>query len=332
MAAFAALAELLSSDESTSSSSSSSSDDEDFEERQALCEAFFRETFSESHRERPKILGFIENVARLYTDEQFRQDFRVSRRVAETLIRGFEGSRHYPCSDRGGSPSKTAEEHILVFLWFAANKACLRDVAGRFGMATATAFRVVERTLEYFLDIAEEVISFPGDLDQLSADFEQQDSRFENLQDIEAFFKVAACVLFREVPRSRGRCLPASRYLITPFRNYGHLDARQRAFNYHFSATRVKIENAFGDLKARFRQLLHLDFLFVDKMNKFIIACCVLHNMCINCGDVDVPPYIDDEHAPWNGRHNRMMFPPTMARLHQLKMHCVAKARRSVSA
>ncbi|KAH8040582.1 hypothetical protein HPB51_011410 [Rhipicephalus microplus] len=104
-------------DESTSSSSSSSSDDEDFEERQALCEAFFRETFSESHRERPKILGFIENVARLYTDEQFRQDFRVSRRVAETLIRGFEGSRHYPCSDRGGSPSKTAEEHILVFLW-----------------------------------------------------------------------------------------------------------------------------------------------------------------------------------------------------------------------
>lgn len=56
---------------------------------------------------------------------------------------------------------------------FAANKACLRDVAGRFGMATATAFRVVERTLEYFLDIAEEVISFPGDLDQLSADFEQ---------------------------------------------------------------------------------------------------------------------------------------------------------------
>ncbi|KAL3193778.1 hypothetical protein MRX96_000075 [Rhipicephalus microplus] len=147
MAAFAALAELLSSDESTSSSSSSSSDDEDFEERQALCEAFFRETFSESHRERPKILGFIENVARLYTDEQF-------------LI-------------VVGPPSKTAEEHILVFLWFAANKACLRDVAGRFGMATATAFRVVERTLEYFLDIAEEVISFPGDLDQLSADFEQ---------------------------------------------------------------------------------------------------------------------------------------------------------------
>lgn len=103
---------------------------------------------------------------------------------------------------------------------------------------------------------------------------------------------------------------PLRDYLITPFRNYGHLDARQRAFNYHFSATRVKIENAFGDLKARFRQLLHLDFLFVDKMNKFIIACCVLHNMCINCGDVDVPPYIDDEHAPWEWEAQPDDVPP----------------------
>ncbi|XP_037268956.1 putative nuclease HARBI1 isoform X1 [Rhipicephalus microplus] len=394
MAAFAALAELLSSDESTSSSSSSSSDDEDFEERQALCEAFFRETFSESHRERPKILGFIENVARLYTDEQvsaelplfiilhepnfiflsfpslqFRQDFRVSRRVAETLIRGFEGSRHYPCSDRGGSPSKTAEEHILVFLWFAANKACLRDVAGRFGMATATAFRVVERTLEYFLDIAEEVISFPGDLDQLSADFEQVSgvpntigcidgsyisircpakkvrSTYVNRHSYPSLTLQALCDhkkkfldvttghpskihdsrIFRTSRLSSklphvccsgkyhvlgDAAYPLRDYLITPFRNYGHLDARQRAFNYHFSATRVKIENAFGDLKARFRQLLHLDFLFVDKMNKFIIACCVLHNMCINCGDVDVPPYIDDEHAPWEWEAQPDDVPP----------------------
>ncbi|KAL3209598.1 hypothetical protein MRX96_038038 [Rhipicephalus microplus] len=96
MAAFAALAELLSSDESTSSSSSSSSDDEDFEERQALCEAFFGKLFRSPTANVPKFWGFIENVARLYTDEQFRQDFRVSRRVAETLIRGFEGSRPLP--------------------------------------------------------------------------------------------------------------------------------------------------------------------------------------------------------------------------------------------
>ena len=70
MAAFAAVVELLSSDESSSSSSSSSSDEEDCEETQVLYEGFFREAFSEPHRERPKIVGFIENVVQLYTDEE----------------------------------------------------------------------------------------------------------------------------------------------------------------------------------------------------------------------------------------------------------------------
>ncbi|XP_037505987.1 putative nuclease HARBI1 isoform X2 [Rhipicephalus sanguineus] len=369
MAAFAAVVELLSSDESSSSSSSSSSDEEDCGETQVLYEGFFREAFAEPHRECPKIVGFIENVVRLYTDEEFRQDFRVSRCVAETLIRGFEGSRHYPCSDRGGSPSKTAEEHILVFLWFAANKACLRDVAGRFGMGTATAFRVVKRTLEYFVDIAEEVISFPADLDQLSANFQQvsgvpntigcidgsyisircpakkvrstyvnrhsylsltlqavcdhtkkfldvttghpskiHDSRIFNTSRLAAKLPRVCCAGKYHVLGDAA--YPLRDHLITPFRNYGGLDARQRAFNYHFSATRVKIENAFGDLKARFRQLLHLDFLFVDKMNKFIIACCVLHNMCVNCGDVDVPPYTDDGHETWEWEAQPDDIPP----------------------
>ncbi|KAH8033713.1 hypothetical protein HPB51_000243 [Rhipicephalus microplus] len=281
MAAFAALAELLSSDESTSSSSSSSSDDEDFEERQALCEAFFRETFSESHRERPKILGFIENVARLYTDEQFRQDFRVSRRVAETLIRGFEGSRHYPCSDRGGSPSKTAEEHILVFLWHSYPSLTLQALCDH---------------KKKFLDVT---TGHPSKI---------HDSRIFRTSRLSSKLPHVCCSGKYHVLGDAA--YPLRDYLITPFRNYGHLDARQRAFNYHFSATRVKIENAFGDLKARFRQLLHLDFLFVDKMNKFIIACCVLHNMCINCGDVDVPPYIDDEHAPWEWEAQPDDVPP----------------------
>ncbi|KAH8029513.1 hypothetical protein HPB51_000809 [Rhipicephalus microplus] len=331
MAAFAALAELLSSDESTSSSSSSSSDDEDFEERQALCEAFFRETFSESHRERPKILGFIENVARLYTDEQFRQDFRVSRRVAETLIRGFEGSRHYPCSDRGGSPSKTAEEHILVsgvpntIGCIDGSYISIRCPAKKVRSTYVNRHSYPSLTLQALCDHKKKFLDVTtGHPSKI------HDSRIFRTSRLSSKLPHVCCSGKYHVLGDAA--YPLRDYLITPFRNYGHLDARQRAFNYHFSATRVKIENAFGDLKARFRQLLHLDFLFVDKMNKFIIACCVLHNMCINCGDVDVPPYIDDEHAPWEWRHNRMMFPPTMARLHQLKMHCVAKARRSVSA
>ena len=74
---------------------------------------------------------------------------------------------------------------------------------------------------------------------------------------------------------------PLKKYLITPYRDYGNLTEEQRNFNYKFSVCRVKIENAFGLLKARFRQLIRLDFNTVQRSCKFIIACCTLHNLCI---------------------------------------------------
>lgn len=82
---------------------------------------------------------------------------------------------------------------------------------------------------------------------------------------------------------------PLRQYLLTPYRDYGKLTSQQKSFNARFSATRVRIENAFGDLKARFRQLLHLDFFVVDKINVFVISCCVLHNLCIKAGVEDIP-------------------------------------------
>lgn len=81
---------------------------------------------------------------------------------------------------------------------------------------------------------------------------------------------------------------PLKKYLITPYRDYGNLTQEQRNFNYKFSACRVKIENAFGLLKTRFRQLMRLDFNTVERSCKFIIACCALHNLCIcNADDLD---------------------------------------------
>lgn len=74
---------------------------------------------------------------------------------------------------------------------------------------------------------------------------------------------------------------PLQKYLITPYRDYGNLTQKQRNFNYKFSVCRVKIENAFGLLKARFRQLIRLNFHTVQRCCKFIIACCTLHNLCI---------------------------------------------------
>ncbi|XP_067645037.1 putative nuclease HARBI1 [Eurosta solidaginis] len=74
---------------------------------------------------------------------------------------------------------------------------------------------------------------------------------------------------------------PLRGYLLTPFRDYGNMSETEKKYNLKFWQTHVKIENTFGVLKSRFRQLMRLDFHNVETIVKFIIACCTLHNICI---------------------------------------------------
>lgn len=70
-------------------------------------------------------------------------------------------------------------------------------------------------------------------------------------------------------------------WLLTPYKDFGNMSEEERNYNKKISATRVLIENTFGILKGRFRQLLHIDMHSVAKATKFIICCCILHNLCI---------------------------------------------------
>lgn len=75
--------------------------------------------------------------------------------------------------------------------------------------------------------------------------------------------------------------------LLTPYRDCGPLTVRKSNYNYRRCASRVVIENAFGVLKQRFRQLLMLEFHTVDRLTKFVMSVCVLHNMCIMKNDTE---------------------------------------------
>lgn len=79
---------------------------------------------------------------------------------------------------------------------------------------------------------------------------------------------------------------PLREYLLTPYKNYGNITPEERNFNLKLCQTRVKIENAFGLLKGRFLQLTQIYMHDVDKISKFIISCCVLHNICIGFNDL----------------------------------------------
>lgn len=74
--------------------------------------------------------------------------------------------------------------------------------------------------------------------------------------------------------------------VIVPYRDNGHLTPSQRNFNFCHSSARVTIERAFGLLKTRFRSLRTvLAMNRIDLIPMFIIACCVMHNICLLRGD-----------------------------------------------
>ncbi|KAG0441025.1 hypothetical protein HPB47_016068 [Ixodes persulcatus] len=122
--------------------------------------------------------------------------------------------------------------------------------------------------------------------------------RFDNTE-FRKHFRVARNVCYKVIadyeksefyPRGHGPYprKTAEEHVLSFLWNYGKLVPDEVNYNLKLSQTRVRIENAFGLLKGRFRQLLYLEFWSVNKATQFILACCVLHNLCIDAGDTDI--------------------------------------------
>lgn len=78
-------------------------------------------------------------------------------------------------------------------------------------------------------------------------------------------------------------CLPQ---LQCPYKDNGHLTEAQKNFNKRLSSARSTIERSFAYLKGRFRCLKYLDVRNLIWAPKYIMACCVLHNICMNNDDI----------------------------------------------
>lgn len=97
---------------------------------------------------------------------------------------------------------------------------------------------------------------------------------------------------------------PLSKWVLTPYKNYGQLTPVQLNYNKIHSKTRVKIEHAFGLLKGRFRRLRDcLDIKEAKDIVEIVVASCVLHNMCIVHGqDDNIQDYINE------GQHELLLL------------------------
>ena len=88
---------------------------------------------------------------------------------------------------------------------------------------------------------------------------------------------------------------PLADWLLTTYRDNGHLTQAERNYNFVHSRTRMVIERAFGLLKARFRRLHFLGMDSLDDIAKVIIVACTLHNVCLMRGDDFFEEYNDEE-------------------------------------
>jgi len=67
---------------------------------------------------------------------------------------------------------------------------------------------------------------------------------------------------------------------VTPYRDNGHLTRQQKYYNKKHSSSRIKIEQAFGLLKSRWRCLRNNLEVLIDIVPHVISTCCILHNIC----------------------------------------------------
>ncbi|XP_073232992.1 uncharacterized protein [Porites lutea] len=79
---------------------------------------------------------------------------------------------------------------------------------------------------------------------------------------------------------------PLANWLVKPYPDRGRLTPEQRKFNIKFSALRSVVERAFGTLKAHWRIALKKVEQKTSTLKKTLIAACVLHNICIERGDL----------------------------------------------
>ncbi len=88
---------------------------------------------------------------------------------------------------------------------------------------------------------------------------------------------------------------PLRTYIMKAFPDYYILTHRERRFNKILSSMRMVVERAFGCLKGRWRILLKEIYCTdIERTIRIIHACCILHNLCIDAGDI-LPDDIDGE-------------------------------------
>lgn len=88
---------------------------------------------------------------------------------------------------------------------------------------------------------------------------------------------------------------PVGAHMMVPYGHGKALNSRELAFNKKLKQALKTVRSAIALLKMRFRHLQFLDMARVDLIPMVIVACCVMHNICIHKNDTIEVSENDDE-------------------------------------
>ncbi|KAK3926698.1 Protein ANTAGONIST OF LIKE HETEROCHROMATIN PROTEIN 1 [Frankliniella fusca] len=321
--------------------SESSSSDEELD----ILERFLPDALRVRRRRKvPRLENYVEEVMPLWTDNDFKSHFRMSRATFEYVL-GVIGNRL--ARNQPGRAMISPEKQFLIALWRMATPDSYRSVCEKFNVSRSTALLSVRRVTRALVTLAPALIRWPRQerCQTIAQEFEAISAfpkvigaiggthihipapivnpeaylnrksyhsiQLQGVCDHKARFINCSIGHAGSLPNQRVFCLsevqdflgddnkfPADCHLVgdsayelhknlmVPYRDNGHLSQRQKHFNFCLSSARIAIERAFGQLKGRFRSLLHcLPMIDTAEVPDFILACCVLHNICILMGD-----------------------------------------------
>jgi hypothetical protein len=84
----------------------------------------------------PKIEGHCENVVPEYTLKDFTTNFRMSKRIFDTVLEGIWDD--LLVNHAGGREDVHPEKLLLMFIWYIVSQESMREISGQFDMSMST--------------------------------------------------------------------------------------------------------------------------------------------------------------------------------------------------
>ncbi|XP_057335433.1 uncharacterized protein LOC130674180 [Microplitis mediator] len=128
------------------------------------------------------VKNFVENTVNLYTDFEFKSQFRLSRQTTYNLIERFQQSI-FLVNKGLRENTVTHERAFLMVLWYLANTETFRQIGDRFDLSRSSTYKAINDSLNFINSLCDEFIIWPANENDKAA-ISHSISRRRNINDV----------------------------------------------------------------------------------------------------------------------------------------------------